>query len=97
MVNLVNRIHGAVDSRRGWFTVGQGWRGHEAQRRFTGAWRTGHCRLRSLPVEAGEGEGDELVLMRGSPWHGRRQRGGTAMVEDSGGELHIARALESGR
>jgi hypothetical protein len=52
--------------------------------------------LRSLPAEATEGEGDELVPMWGSPGHGRRQRGGTAATEDSGGELLIARVLESG-
>jgi hypothetical protein len=46
--------------------------------------------LRSSPVKTVEEEGDEAVLVRGSPWLRWWQRGGVMAVEDGGGMLHVA-------
>jgi hypothetical protein len=45
---------------------------------------------------AGEEEGDEAVLVRGSPQLGWWQRGGATAMDDGGRKLHIARAPEGG-
>jgi hypothetical protein len=48
-------------------------------------------------VKAGEEEGDEVVLVRGSPELRRWQRGGLTVVEDGGRKLHVVRALKQQR
>jgi hypothetical protein len=62
-----------VDQRHGWVHGGPSGR-HEQSHSGTSSAQgaPGAARLQSSPAEAreGEGEGDEAVLMRGSPEHG---------------------------
>jgi hypothetical protein len=63
--------------------VGSRWTKGGADIRHNGAspmrCAPGAAGLQSSPMEAGEGEGDEPVPMRGSSGHGRRQRGGAVV------------------
>jgi hypothetical protein len=70
MVKSVDWVHGVMDRRRGRFMVDQGLLRHETWRCVTGA--PGAAGLRSSPTEAGEGEDDDAMLMRGSPGHDRQ-------------------------
>jgi hypothetical protein len=57
---------------------------------------SGATGLQSAPARAGEEEGDEAELMRGSPKLERQRRGGATVEEGGGGELHDKQALEQG-
>jgi hypothetical protein len=88
LVKFVEWVHGAVDRRRGRFHDGSsGWRGQSHGGTSSAQGALGSAGLQSSPPQAGEG--DEAVLMRGSPEHGRRQKSGVMMMEDGGGSFTL--------